>query len=330
MPFSNLIGGCPRFQALLDEINLAAPVDCAVLLRGETGTGKEVAARAIHEGSPRRGRPFVAINCAAIPSGLIESELFGHDRGAFTGAVTQTTGCFQAAHRGTLLLDEIGDLPLELQPKLLRVLQERQFERIGGHHAIHVDVRIIAATNQDLWSMVQERRFRADLYYRLNVLPIALPPLRDRKPDIPLLVQHFVEQSAARNGKSIVGVPGEVMEALKRYAWPGNIRELQNCIERAVIMTSGPELRLPAGSLHPESRTNVQATARTLAEMERDYISRILDEVGWVVGGRHGAAAWLGLSRTTLITRMSKLGISPTPGRDTLELQDAGESGGAP
>ena len=238
----DLIGSSAKFRAVLDEINMVAPVDSAVLVQGETGTGKEVIAQAIHEASPRRQNRFVALNCAAIPSALLESELFGHERGAFTGAVAQTMGRFQAADRGTLFLDEIGDLPLELQPKLLRALQEKQFERLGGGRTIQVDVRVIAATNQDLWRMVQERKFRADLYYRLNVFPITLPPLREREDDIPLLIEHFVQKFAKRQGKSIDRIPDEVMEALKRHDWPGNIRELQNVIERAVIMTTGPVL----------------------------------------------------------------------------------------
>jgi formate hydrogenlyase transcriptional activator len=241
---------------LLDEINVVAPVDSTVLVQGETGTGKEVIAQAIHEASPRRQNRFVALNCAAIPSALLESELFGHERGAFTGAVAQTMGRFQAAVRGTLFLDEIGDLPLELQPKLLRALQEKQIERLGGGRTFQVDVRVIAATNQDLWPMVQEKKFRADLYYRLNVFPITLPPLRERGDDIPLLIEHFVEKFARRQGKSIERVPHEVMEALRRYNWPGNIRELQNFIERSLILTSGSELRAPFSDL---TKSGIQA-----------------------------------------------------------------------
>src|SRR5712671_6232836 len=234
----DLIGSSARFRALLDNIDMVAPVNSAVLIQGETGTGKEVIARAIHEASPRRKNRLVALNCAAIPSTLLESELFGYERGAFTGAVAQTMGRFQAADRGTLFLDEIGDLPLELQPKLLRVLQEKQFERLGGTRTVQVDVRVIAATNQDLWGMVQERKFRADLYYRLNVFPITLPPLRERQADIPLLIRHFVRKFAERHRKSVDVIPEEVMEALRLHDWPGNIRELQNFIERAVIMTT--------------------------------------------------------------------------------------------
>jgi formate hydrogenlyase transcriptional activator len=239
MAISDLIGSSPKFRAILDAINLVASADCSVLVQGETGTGKEVIARAIHDASPRCQNRFVALNCAAIPSALLESELFGHERGAFTGAINQTVGRFQMADRGTLFLDEIGDLPLELQPKLLRVLQEQQFERLGGGRTFQVDVRVIAATNQDLWQMVQERKFRADLYYRLNVFPINLPPLREREDDVRLLVEHFVRKFAERQGKSIDRIPDEVVEVLKHYHWPGNIRELQNFIERAVIMTTG-------------------------------------------------------------------------------------------
>src|SRR5580693_8620620 len=261
MAFSNLIGCSQKFRALLDEINMVAPVDSAVLVQGETGTGKEVIAQAIHEAGPRRQNRFVALNCAAIPSALLESELFGHERGAFTGAVAQTTGRFQSADRGTLFLDEIGDLPLELQPKLLRALQEQQFERLGGGRTFQVDVRIIAATNQDLWQMVQERKFRADLYYRLNVFPITLPPLREREDDIPLLIEHFVQKFAKKQGKLIDRIPDEVTKILIRYGWPGNIRELQNVIERAVIVTTGPVLDLQATermTLHVRSTPVIQ------------------------------------------------------------------------
>jgi formate hydrogenlyase transcriptional activator len=308
MAISDLIGCSPTFRTVLDEITMVAAVDCAVMIRGETGTGKEVVAKAIHENSHRRHNRFVALNCAAIPSSLLESELFGHERGAFTGAVTQTTGRFQAADHGTLFLDEIGDLPLELQPKLLRVLQEQQIERLGGGRSMQVDVRIIAATNQDLWQMVQERKFRADLYYRLNVFPMMLPPLRERKDDIPLLVEHFVRKFTARHGKSINHIDDDVLEDLKRYDWPGNIRELQNFVERAVIMTTGPVLRPPMAEVVRGDTTSVPP--RTLADAERAHIIAALSEANWVVGGRNGAAARLGLPRTTLIARMRRLGIS--------------------
>jgi len=239
---SNLIGSSAKCQAVLDDIDMVAPTDCAVLIQGETGTGKEVIAQAIHEASPRRRNNFVALNCAAIPSALLESELFGRERGAFTGAVTQSMGRFHAADRGTLFLDEIGDLPLELQPKLLRVLQGKQFERLGGGRTVQVDVRVIAATNQSLLSMVQDRKFRADLYYRLNVFSITLPPLRKRGDDIALLIDHFVQKFARQQGKSFDRISGDLLETLKRHSWPGNIRELQNVIERAVIMTKGSVL----------------------------------------------------------------------------------------
>ena len=308
MAVVDLIGSSPKFQAVLDDISMVAPVDCSVLLQGETGTGKEVIAQAIHNASPRRQQRFVALNCAAIPSALLESELFGHKRGAFTGAVTETVGRFQAADRGTVFLDEIGDLPLELQPKLLRVLQEQQIEPLGSGRSIQVDVRVIAATNQDLWRMVQERKFRADLYYRLNVFPIALPPLRERRDDIPLLVEHFVRKFAGRQGKSIDEIPGEVMEVFKRHVWPGNIRELQNFIERAVIMTKGPTLSPQMLELMIQGA--MSGTRRTLIDTERDRITGTLRETHWVVGGRNGAAARLGVARTTLIARMKRLGIS--------------------
>jgi transcriptional regulator with GAF, ATPase, and Fis domain len=315
MPSFDLIGSSARFQAVLEQINMVAPVDSAVLVQGETGTGKEVIAQAIHEASPRRQNRFVALNCAAIPSALLESELFGHERGAFTGAVAQTMGRFQSADRGTLFLDEIGDLPLELQPKLLRALQEKQFERLGSGRTFQVDVRIIAATNQDLWRMVQERKFRADLYFRLNVFPITLPPLREREDDIPLLIEHFVQCFAKRQCKPIDRISKEVLEVLKRHSWPGNIRELQNVIERAVIMTTGQVLDVHTIDLQTTERLTQNAESalvpqtRTLEEFERAHITATLRETNWVVGGRVGAAARLGLARTTLIAMMQRLGI---------------------
>ena len=314
MAISDLIGSSPKFRAVLDEVRMVAPVNSAVLVRGETGTGKEVIAQAIHDASPRRQNRFVALNCAAIPGALLESELFGHERGAFTGAVTQTIGRFQAADRGTLFLDEIGDLPLELQPKLLRVLQEQQFERLGSGRTFQVDVRVIAATNQDLWAMVQERKFRADLYYRLNLFPITLPPLRERRGDIPMLVQHFVRKFAELQGKSIDVIPDDLMEDLQCHDWPGNIRELQNVIERAVIMTSGGGLRPQI----PKPRNNDAVPPSTLADADRAHITATLRETAWVIGGRSGAAAKLGLPRTTLIARMQRLGIS----RDSVEFRE--------
>jgi formate hydrogenlyase transcriptional activator len=331
MASQDLIGSGAEFRALLNKVDLVAPVDSAVLIQGETGTGKEVIARAIHEASPRRRNRFVALNCAAIPGALLESELFGCEKGAFTGAVTQTIGRFQAADHGTLFLDEIGDLPLELQPKLLRALQEKQIERLGGGRTIQVDVRVIAATNQDLGRMVQERKFRADLYYRLNVFPMMLPPLRDRREDIPLLTKHFVQKFAQQQGKAIDTIPHEVIAALVRYDWPGNIRELQNVIERAVIMTKGPELsREATDHLAPDvtpirsSTGSEPVSIRTLADAERAHITATLHETNWVIGGPRGAAAQLGLPRTTLIARMQRLGISGETSRSRSEQSARG------
>jgi formate hydrogenlyase transcriptional activator len=313
----DLIGCSPKFRAVLDRINMVAPVDSAVLIQGETGTGKEVIAQTIHDISPRRQKRFVAVNCAAIPSALLESELFGHERGAFTGAVTQTMGRFQAADGGTIFLDEVGDLPLELQPKLLRVLQEKECERLGGGRTITVDVRVVAATNQNLWRMVQEKKFRADLYFRLNVFPITLPPLRERRDDIAPLIEHFVKKFAARQGKFIDCVPTEVMEVLQGHDWPGNIRELQNVIERAVIITNGRALDLPADEfMTPEIESG---SIRTLQDAKRAHIAAMLRETNWVIGGRRGAAARLGVPRTTLIAMLQRYGIS----REGLELQAA-------
>jgi formate hydrogenlyase transcriptional activator len=311
MPISDLIGSSAKFRAMLDDLEMVAPVDSAVLIQGETGTGKEVTARAIHDASPRRNHRFVALNCAAIPGALLESELFGHEKGAFTGAIAQTVGRFQSADRGTLFLDEIGDLPLELQPKLLRALQEKQCERLGGGRTIPVDVRVIAATNQDLGRMVAEKKFRADLYYRLNVFPITLPPLRERRDDIPLLIEHFVRKFAERQAKSIDSIPDEVMDVLKSHDWPGNIRELQNVIERGVIMTAGTVLsRETIVPLRRDSgATTVATPVKTLADAERAHITATLRETNWIVGGPRGAAAQLGLARTTLIARMQRLGI---------------------
>ncbi len=305
-----LIGTSEKFKTVLEQVTLVAPADCSVLIQGETGTGKELIARALHNRSRRSNGPFVTLNCAAIPSGLLESELFGHERGAFTGAFAQTMGRLQQAHQGTLFLDEIGDLPLELQPKLLRALQEQEFERLGSSHTIHVDVRIVAATNQKLAEMVDQRLFRADLYYRLNVFPIVLPPLRERIEDIPALVRHFVREFSSRMNKPIDEIPEHVMQALCLHDWPGNIRELQNFIERAVVMTEGRRLQPPLYQFtRLASKTTVQP-GRTLAEAERFHITETLERTNWVVGGSAGAAAKLGLPRTTLIARMRKLGIS--------------------
>jgi len=306
---SELIGSSRGLRDVWNSIRMVSRTDSAVFIHGETGTGKELVAKAIHEESLRKRGPYVKVNCAAMPAGLLESELFGHERGAFTGALTQTTGRFQLAHTGTLFLDEIGDLPLELQPKLLRVLQEQEFERLGSARTIRVDVRIVAATNQNLAQMVQERRFRADLFYRLNVFPITLPPLRERSEDIPLLVEHFVSKFACRMHKEVSRIPDDVMETLMRYDWPGNIRELQNVIERAVILSSGLELNLPPGELTRVFKIDSPRPIRTLADADREHILNVLRESGGVVGGRQGAAARLGLPRTTLIFRMRKLGI---------------------
>jgi formate hydrogenlyase transcriptional activator len=281
---------------------------------GETGSGKEVLARAIHDISPQRERTFVSVNCAAIPMGLLESELFGHEKGAFTGAIAQRIGRFELAHQGTLFLDEVGDIPLELQPKLLRVLQEKTFERLGSNRTVIVDTRLIAATSRDLTQMVENREFRSDLYYRLNIFPILVPPLRERPEDIPLLVAHFTDKYARRMDKRISNIPAETMDALKRYPWPGNVRELQNFIERATILTSGPALQVPLSELKQAGR-EVQRKSRTLAESEREQIMRALREAEWVLGGPGGAAERLGLKRTTLFYKMRKLGITrPIPG----------------
>ena len=309
------VGASPSVRRALTAVRTVAPTDSAVLIQGETGTGKELIARAVHEQSHRRHEPFVTLNCAAIPSGLIESELFGHERGAFTGALNSAIGRFQMAHRGTLFLDEIGDMPLELQPKLLRVLQEQEFERLGSSHTIHVDVRIVAATNQNLMKLVEERKFRADLFYRLHVFPISLPPLRERFDDIPLLVRHFVRQFSERMNKEIDVIPEQAMETLQRHSWPGNIRELQNFIERAVILSPGRVLCAPLGDLHVPVHAAMRPAGQTLADAERAHILEVLREVDWVVGGRRGAAVRLGLPRTTLLHRMHKLGIVPEPAR---------------
>jgi formate hydrogenlyase transcriptional activator len=325
---SEMIGQSEQFEATLEQVNLVAPANCAVLIQGETGTGKELIAQAIHNRSSRSSGPFIKVNCAAIPAGLLESELFGHERGAFTGALMQRIGRLQLAHKGTLFLDEIGDMPLELQPKLLRALQEQEFERLGSSQTQRVDVRIVAATNLNLAQMVGERRFRADLYYRLNVFPITLPALRERADDIPALVRHFVREFAGRMNKSIEAIPDQAMEMLCAHDWPGNIRELQNFIERAVVMTEGAVLHAPLMELKPRrsgSESSMPSSAtnkigQTLVEMERVHITETLQRVNWVVGGRAGAAAKLGLPRTTLIARMRKLGIS----RETLGLGGGG------
>jgi transcriptional regulator with GAF, ATPase, and Fis domain len=308
MTSSNLIGSSPKFRAVLTDVERIAPVDSAVLIQGETGTGKDAIARAIHEASPRRNQRFVALNCAAIPSALLESELFGHERGAFTGACTQVQGRFQMADRGTLFLDEIGDMPLELQPKLLRALQEQEFERLGSTHTIRVNVRVVAATNQDLAELVSKKLFRADLFYRLNVIPLFLPPLRERVQDIPALTEFFVEKFAARLNKPIELIPDEVMAALKAHDWPGNIRELQNFIERAVLFSPGSALYLPPDLKHGV-KPRSESAACTLADADREHILETLKQTGWMIGGQDGAANRLGLPRTTLIYKMRRLGI---------------------
>jgi formate hydrogenlyase transcriptional activator len=304
----NLIGSSPKFRAVLTDVERIAPVDSAVLIQGETGTGKEVIARAIHEASPRRNQRLVALNCAAIPSALLESELFGHERGAFTGACTQTQGRFQMADGGTLFLDEIGDMPLELQPKLLRALQEREFERLGSTQTVRVNVRVVAATNQDLGQLVNKKLFRADLFYRLNVIPLFLPALRERVQDILPLTEFFVAKFSARLNKIIDSIPDDVVEVLKAHDWPGNIRELQNCIERAVLFSPGSVLRLPL-DLKQTVKQSSESAARTLADADREHILETLEQVNWLIGGQDGAANRLGLPRTTLIYKMRKLGI---------------------
>jgi formate hydrogenlyase transcriptional activator len=314
--FEGIIGRSSASSSLRNDIKVVAPTNSTVLILGETGTGKELIARAIHNLSSRRDRPFIKVNCAAIPAGLIESELFGHERGAFTGAVGRRTGRFEMANGGTLFLDEIGDIPLELQPKLLRVLQEQEFERIGSTQTTRVNVRIVAATSRDLPRMVAEREFRADLYYRLNVFPLSVPALRERSGDIPLLVRHFVDLYAKRMNKPVEDVPINIMEAFFRYSWPGNVRELQNVIERAVILSPGKILRLPVAELQQSSsisaalQPNGITNQATLKDMEREHIVQALAATNWVLGGPKGAGARLGLARTTLIAKMQRLGIS--------------------
>jgi formate hydrogenlyase transcriptional activator len=308
----DLIGSSAKFRALLQDVERVAPVDSAVLIQGETGTGKEVIARAIHEASPRRHNRFVALNCAAIPSALLESELFGHERGAFTGACTQTKGRFQMADAGTLFLDEIGDMPLELQPKLLRALQEREFERLGSNQTVRVNVRVVAATNQNLAELVAKKLFRADLFYRLNVIPLCLPPLRERVQDILPLTEFFVAKFAVRLNKTIDLIPDEVVEVLKAHDWPGNIRELQNFIERAMLFSPGSVLRLPPDLKPAVTRTvkqSPESASLTLADADREHILETLEQADWLIGGQKGAANRLGLPRTTLLYKMRKLGI---------------------
>jgi formate hydrogenlyase transcriptional activator len=307
--FKEMVAVSAALREVLRKVEIVAPTDSAVLIYGETGTGKELVGRALHELSPRRERTLVKLNCAAIPTGLLESELFGHEKGAFTGAIAQKVGRFELAHKGTLFLDEVGEIPLELQPKLLRVLQEQEFERLGGTKTIKVDVRLVAATNRDLARMVDEGRFRNDLYYRLNVFPIELPPLRERPDGIPSLVRHFTQQFARRMGKRIDTIPAATMDVLVRYPWPGNVRELQNIIERAVILSPGLTLQVPLADLKSVDQ-QAPMPAVTLADAEREHILGALRETGWVVGGPKGAAARLGMKRGTLQNKMRKLGIS--------------------
>jgi formate hydrogenlyase transcriptional activator len=327
--FEEIIGESPALKRALAQVELAAPAGTTVLLLGETGTGKELFARAIHNLSPRRDRTFVKVNCAAIPSGLLESELFGHERGAFTGAISQKVGRFELADRGTLFLDEVGDLPLELQPKLLRVLQEQEFERLGGNRTQRVDVRVVTATHQDLPKLVSERAFRSDLFYRLNVFPIQIPALRERAEDLPLLVRYFVQRFSRRLNKGVEYIPADAMDALTHYSWPGNVRELENLIERAVLLSPGKELRIPFAELKSTSisgaasatadpsasftsltsSTSLASSISTLEEAERQHILRALKQTQWRIAGPKGAAVLLDMKRTTLQARMRKLGI---------------------
>jgi transcriptional regulator with GAF, ATPase, and Fis domain len=304
-----IIGQSDVLKAVLFRVQQVASFDTTVLLLGETGVGKELIARAIHRQSPRHARPLVRVNCAALSAHLIESELFGHEKGAFTGAAARRVGRFEVAHGGTLLLDEIGELPLELQAKLLRVLQDNEFERVGSSRTLSVDVRVIAATNRDLADDVHRGRFRHDLYYRLNVFPITVPPLRDRQEDIPLLVRFFVEQFTRKMGKAVHTVSAEVLEALHNYPWPGNIRELQNVVERALITTQGPSLCLMDALRAPAEVREGTHGVRTLAEVEAEYIGRALDVMHWKIEGKNGAATALGLPASTLRKRMRKLGL---------------------
>jgi formate hydrogenlyase transcriptional activator len=310
--FGEIIGRSRALSRVLREIQTVAPTDSTVLISGETGSGKELVARAIHESSRRKEQAFVRLNCAAIPTGLLESELFGHEKGAFTGAITQRIGRFELANRGSVFLDEVGEIPLELQPKLLRVIQEREFERLGSTRTLRTDARLIAATNRNLAALVDDQRFREDLFYRLNVFPIVVPPLRDRREDIPMLVRHFAQHFARRMNKSIDTIPTDTMEALTRYDWPGNIRELQNLIERAVILSAGSTLDVPVGALNGRGKGKVEpprSDVDTLENADRRHIIAALERSNWVLAGPNGAAARLGVKRSTLQFRMRKLGI---------------------
>jgi formate hydrogenlyase transcriptional activator len=308
--FTEIVGSSPSLRRLFKSIETVAPTDASVLIMGETGTGKELIARALHRLSRRTNRAFVRINSAAIPAALLETELFGHERGAFTGATNHRVGRFELADRGTLFLDEIGEMPLELQPKLLRVLQEQEFERLGSSRTQKVDVRMITATNQDLLSRIEEGEFRCDLYYRLNVFPIRIPPLRERKDDIPLLANHFAQKFALKMGKEIGAIEKESLNSLLDYDYPGNVRELENLIERAVIISPDGVLRVEFLEPANESKTHNSVNTRTLEDFERRFILQTLSETGWLIGGVNGAAKRLGLKRTTLISKMEKLGIA--------------------
>jgi len=309
-----IVGRSDALRSVLEDLEMVAPTDATVLICGETGSGKELIARAVHNLSLRRAHPYVKCNCAAIPTGLLESELFGHEKGAFTGAVAQRVGRFELANRGTIFLDEIGEAPLELQPKLLRVLQEREFERLGSSRTLHTDARLVAATNVDLPEMVESKRFRADLFYRLNVFPIQMPPLRERRDDIPALVRHFARHYAARLGRRVKWIPASAMDMLVGYSWPGNIRELQNLIERAVIRSTGERLDIPVLELNQSVGVAKSVGRGTLEEAERALIVATLKETQWVLSGPKGAAQRLGINRSTLQFRMKKLGIErPAP-----------------
>ncbi len=305
-----IVGTSSALRRVLGQATIVAPTDAVVLIQGETGTGKEAIAREVHKLSARRHRPFIKLNCAAIPSGLLESELFGHERGAFTGAIGQKLGRFEVANGGTLFLDEIGEIPLELQPKLLRILQEQEFERLGSSRTIKVDVRVIAATNRDLARMVHEQRFRDDLYYRLNVFPIHMPPLRERPEDIPALARYFVDRFGRRMHRNVVTIPSESLAAMQRYAWPGNVRELSNLIERAMILSLGPTLDVPLAELEQTKSPGLPTTGTmTLGQLERATILGVLEEANWLIAGPRGAAARLGMKRTTLQSLLKRLEI---------------------
>jgi formate hydrogenlyase transcriptional activator len=310
--FEEIIGESKALKRVLKQIETVALTGSTVLILGETGTGKESLARAVHDLSPRRDKPFVKVNCASVPAGLIESELFGHEKGAFTGAISQRIGRFELAHQGTIFLDEIGELPMELQPKLLRVLQEKQFERLGNSRTMIADVRIVAATNRDLAKLVASGQFRSDLYYRLSVFPVLVPPLRDRREDIPLLVHYFLSRFAKRLGRKVDVVTPETMQAFCRYSWPGNIRELEHVIERAVILSPGRELRI--SPVESDQRAASASKAATLEDVEREHMLRVMEETKGKIGGPGGAAERLGMNRTTLNSRMQKLQISRKDG----------------